>query len=131
MAPGGYGGSGTCFAPGKEIEMKNAWFFTLLLIFFATTAIAGTCAERAQLSDTGLQYKWTKEKPAIKVWESPDMIRVVGTVKPGSDVEVVKRSHGFVKIKTSREEEAATGWVSERQVELYRNTGADVEECGL
>lgn len=113
--------------------MKKArWFFTLLFMFFASTAFAGTCAERAQLSDAGVQYKWTKEKAAIKVWESPDMIRVVGTVKPGSDVEVVKRSHGFVKIKTGKEEEgSAAGWVSERQVELYKHTGADLQECGL
>lgn len=102
-----------------------------LLMLVSTGAAAGTCAEHALLrhAPNDNQYRWTNKEPFIRVWESPDMIRVVGTLRMGSDVEVISRARGFIRISASEEGTAGSGWISESLVEHYTQSVPDGEGC--
>lgn len=128
--------------PGEGLLMKKIACLVLavsetglmlisLLMLVTTGAAAGTCAEHALLrqAPSDSQYKWTNKKPFIRVWESPEMVRVVGSVRMGSDVEVVSRSKGFIRINASEEGTKGAGWISESQVDHYTQPAPDGEGC--
>lgn len=99
--------------------MRRVFFIFFLLI--ASQAMAEQCEDHAVLRDMDYftsRYRWSNGRIIIKLWDSPAMIKIVGTVTPGAHVVVLQKSQGYLKIKTPDEFGGATGWISKSLIEL-------------
>jgi hypothetical protein len=92
---------------------------------------ASACAEHGVIRDMEFfSTNWAQGRVSILMWDSPGRVKIVGTLNPGALVEVLDKSDGFVKIKSSEEQGGETGWVSSSMVEItFVAEPDDGEEC--
>ena len=101
----------------------------LLLLF--TSSSAKACTEFAVMRDMdSFATSWSSGKFTIKMWESPGMVRMVGTLRPGTLVKVLGRSQGYLKVKAADEDGGYIGWVSQAVVEMtFPEPQDEFQEC--
>lgn len=107
-----------------------------IFVLLAAASSWASCVEHAVLRDTeyfSSRYRWSSGRVEIKMWDSPSMVRLVGTLTPGAHVIVLDRRENFMKVRSSEEQGSQVGWISLALVEItfqqpIEGTGA---ECGV
>lgn len=115
--------------------MKRSLLISIFVLLTAASAWA-SCVEHAVLRDTDYfssRYRWSSGRVEIKMWDSPSMVKMVGTLTPGAHVTVLDRRDNFIKVRSSEEQGDQVGWISFALVEItfqqpVEGTGA---ECGV
>lgn len=109
--------------------MKKLVLSTIFCILTATWAFA--CVEHGVIRDMDFfTTNWAQGRVSILLWDSPGMVKIVGTLKPGALVQVLEKSEGFIKVRSSDEQGGQTGWVSGKIVETtFVQKPVEGEEC--
>ncbi|MBW7956290.1 MAG: SH3 domain-containing protein [Deltaproteobacteria bacterium] len=109
--------------------MKKVVLSIVLSVIMSTGAFA--CVEHGVIRDMDFfSTSWVQGRVSILMWDSPGMVKIVGTLRPGALVQVLEKSEGFVKIKSSDEQGGQVGWVSGKLVETtFVQQPGDGEEC--
>lgn len=109
--------------------MKKVVLSIVLSVMMSAWAFA--CVEHGVIRDMDyFATSWVQGRVSILMWDSPGMVKIVGTLRPGALVQVLEKSDGFVKVRSSDEQGGHVGWVSSSIVETtFVQEPGDGEEC--